>query len=199
MNAYFKSAVERYKKLLKNKESFLINPLSEVDCEIIIELKELLIKAGNNQAINILKEYKGQVKDTEIRDQLIQCNIDTKNKELEFFDEYGDDEEVDVKELKKRIKALQKALEDNKREFIVIQEDRIFAYLIFGYEKIDKSTFDYEEFQLVLNPTRIDATKIPLYANKTFTFYDKEKCDQTVELLDEVLQKTKVKIIKNGD
>jgi hypothetical protein len=52
---------------------------------------------------------------------------------------------------------------------------------------------------LVLNPTRIDATKIPLYANKTFTFYDEEKCDQTIELLDEVLQKTKVKIIKNGN
>lgn len=194
MNAYFKAAIERYKKLLKNKESFLINPLSEVDCEIIIELKELLIKAGNNQAINILKEYKGQVKDTEIRDQLIQCNIDTKNKELEDFIDF-DDEEFDIKELKKRLIVLQKELEDNKREFIVIDEDRIFAYLIFGYEKIDKSTFDYEEFQLVLNPTRIDATKIPLYANKTFTFYNEEECNKAICALDNILEKTKVKII----
>ena len=186
MNNYFKSAIERYNKLLdrkqKEKGGYLVNPISEADAEIIIELKELLKKAGNEQALAILKEYKGGVADTEILDNLRQCNIDTSDHRLEEYEEeFGDEEKIE-----KKIKE---------REFIVLNDSRIEARLIFGYEPKDLSTFDEEKYQIRLNPCNVDATKLPLYANYKLTFYNEEEFEKATKLLDEQMKQANIKFV----
>ena len=47
MNQFFKSASERFSKLKKSE--YLINPLSEIDAEIIGELSEILKKFNANR------------------------------------------------------------------------------------------------------------------------------------------------------
>ena len=73
MNHFFKSASERFSKLKKSE--YLINPLSEIDAEIIGELSEILKKFNANETVAILKQYK-ELKDSEIRDMLLQLNMD---------------------------------------------------------------------------------------------------------------------------
>lgn len=209
MNNYLKAAIERYKKLLPKdkKEGYLINPISEVDCEIIVELQELLKKHGNDEALSILREYKGQVKDSEIRDQLIQCNINTRDFSLdEAYDEIGeefdDEDEDDIKKLRKKIKELLEIINNNKRKFVIIQGQRFVTNLIFSYKKDDFSSIDKELYRLVINPVRDDLTKIPIYANTEFYFEDEEDCDHTIESIDVALEKADVEFInkkENGD
>jgi len=208
MNNYLKAAIERYKKLLpKNKQDgYLIHPISEVDCEIIVELQELLKKHGNEEALSILREYKGQVKDSEIRDQLIQCNINTRDVNLyEAYDDIEEDfedSENNIKALKKKIKNLLEVIKDNKRKFVIIQGQRFVTNLIFSYKKDDFSSIDKELYRLVINPVRDDLTKIPIYANTEFYFEDEEDCDHTIESIDVALEKADVEFInkkENGD
>ena len=190
MNDHFKAASKRYTGLLpKNKqtEGYLINPISEVDCEIIIELSQLLKKAGFNKALAILKEYKGTVKDVEIRDQLLQCNIDTKPQKLS-------------REAEEFIEDLTEGKERNRdRKFIVIDEHRFSSDLIYGYKIEDKTEGDSEQYDIVLNPCKDDATRLPLYANEAFTFYDYDKCIETVKLIDEQMKKSNVKFVDRED
>lgn len=188
MNQHFKAASKRYSDLLPNnkkEEGYLINPISTVDCEIIVELSELLKKAGFNKAVAILKEYKGQVKDSEIRDQLTQCNIDTKSKALK--EAYQDEDLIDEfsEEVKKKFK----------RDFIIIEDHRIEAAMIFGYKFKDMSKGEFEEYKVVLNPCRSDVTRLPLYANEEFTYYDYFECKKIMELIDNQLEQSNVKFV----
>lgn len=205
MNNYLKAAIERYKKLLpKNKqEGYLINPMSEVDCEIIVELQELLKKSGNNEAHSIMKEYKGQVKDSEIRDQLIQCNINTRDNDLfEAYDnieEDFEDGEDNIKTLKKKVKELLEVIKNNKRKFLIIKSYRFVTNLIFSYKKDDLSSIDKELYRLIINPVREDLTKIPIYANTEFYFDNEEECDEIIENIDIALQKANVEFVNKGE
>ena len=81
MNQYLKSASERYEN--KFKDEFLINPISNTDAEIVVEIIELFKKAGVNEAVEILKEYKLN-KDTEIRDSLLDLNTNFKSLKPSF-------------------------------------------------------------------------------------------------------------------
>jgi len=183
MNQHFKAASNRYKDLLpenKKESGYLINPISTVDCEIITELFELLKKAGFSKAVAILREYKGQVKDTEILDQLMQCNIDTKSKALkEAYEE-----------------ELEEGFEKKfKRDFIQIEGHRIEIAYIFGYFFKDNSDDDFEEYKIILNPCRSDATRIPLYANQEFVFYDFVECQKTIKTIDNYLEQSNIKFV----
>lgn len=206
MNSYLKAAHERYRKLLpanKQQDGYLVNPISEVDCEIIIELQQLLKKSGNSEALSVLKEYKGQVKDLDIRDQLIECNLNTKDESIEeAYEDIGEDfeeGEEGVSGLKKKIKELLQQIKENKRKFVIIKEDRFMANLIFAYKKVDLSSIDKESYKLIINPVREDLARIPAYANTEYFFDSEEECDKTIEIIDSALEKAEVKFVNKED
>ena len=122
MNKYLKSASERFEKI--KEKDYAISPMSEVDCEIVVELSQLLSKMGKKDVVEILKNYK-YLKDEEVRDQLLQCNIDEGGKAAEQGD-------TEVGKLLQQIDKLKEKLA-NKEKFIVLQDDKISSRMIFGY------------------------------------------------------------------
>lgn len=186
MNSYFKAAIERYNKLFSKKQKenggYLINPISEVDSEIIIELKELLKKAGFDQVTEALREYKGGIKDLDILDGLRQCNLDIKDKRLE--EEGG---EFNHKEETVRY-----------REFIELNGDKLDVHYIFGYHLKDLSDFNQEEYQIIINPIDIDLTTKPLFSNRKFTFLNGEEFKEAIYSLDKQLREAKIKFVNKG-
>lgn len=168
MNEYLKSASERYKKL--SPKRFIINPISEVDCEIMVEIRELLKKAGLREADVILKEYK-YLKDTEIRDQLMQCNINFR---------------ADEDSLNDLVKDTLKSGKENdelfKVYFLTIGEHNLFARYISGF--IVKEDYDENDNfigTIILNPVDESATKQPIYSNYKIVFRNEEKFENELQ------------------
>lgn len=197
MNKYLKSASNNFEKI--KQKDYLISPISEIDCEIIVEIVELFKKANISNVVEVLKNYKF-LKDEEIRDQLLDCNTNFKQYSVENdFDEDLDEDNPDSLKSKAHlintIKKLKELL-DKKIEFITINEDRINSHLIFGFTI--KEEYNEDECyvgKLILNPTDKLATKIPLYANYELTFYDEDKLQSTVEFLEKQLEKANIKFI----
>jgi len=197
MNKYLKSASENFEKL--KQKDYLISPISSTDGEIMTEIIELFKKCNQTGVVEILKQYKF-LKDEEIRDQLLDCNTNFKKQEIE--DLYEDLEEGDeggsTKSMKKLLKTIEKLKEmlARKTEFVIINEERIMANVIFGYRTSTKYDLnDNFEGKLILNPCDKNATKVPLYANHTFTFYNEEELNETIELLDKQLEKANIKFV----
>lgn len=190
MNKYLKSASENFEKL--KQRDYLISPISTTDGEIMTEIIELFKKLDKTDVVEVLKQYKF-LKDEEIRDQLLECNT---NFVREEFDEPEKGESNgSTKKLLKTIQKLKEMLE-NKTEFVVLNEERINAQLIYGYKT--EGEYDiHDNFigKLVLNPCDKNATKVPLYANHTLIFYSEEMLNETIELLDRQLEKAKVKFV----
>ena len=192
MNKYLKSASENFEKI--KPKDYLISPISSTDGEIMTEIIELFKKCNQTGVVEILKQYKF-LKDEEIRDQLLDCNTKFNRKELDKsireYQDLLDDEEGDpfVENLKK--------IADSKIDFVIIDNERIEARLIFGYRDKRGYNFDDDTFvgHLILNPCDKNATKVPLYANYTFTFYDEEELNETIELLDKQLEKANIKFV----
>jgi hypothetical protein len=68
--------------------------------------------------------------------------------------------------------------------------------LIYGYIPIrEYDRDDNFKGRIVLNPCDKNATKVPLYANHTFVFYDEEELNETIELLDKQLEKANIKFV----
>lgn len=191
MNKYLKSASENFEKL--KQKDYLISPISSTDGEIMTEIIELFKKCNQTGVVEILKQYKF-LKDEEIRDQLLECNTKFNRKELDKsireYQDLLDNEEGDpfMENLKK--------IADSKIDFIIINEERIQASIIFGYRTSTKYDLnDNFEGKLILNPCDKNATKVPLYANHTFTFYNEEELNETIELLDKQLEKVNIKFV----
>lgn len=191
MNKYLKSASENFEKL--KQKDYLISPISLTDGEIMTEIIELFKKCNQTGVVEILKQYKF-LKDEEIRDQLLDCNTKFNRKELDKsireYQDLLDDEEGDplIKKIAEKV--------DRKTEFVIINEERIAAYIIFGYRTSTKYDLnDKFEGKLILNPCDKNATKVPLYANHTFIFYDEEELNETIELLDRQLEKANIKFV----
>lgn len=191
MNKYLKSASENFEKI--KPKDYLISPISSTDGEIITEIIELFKKCNQTGVVEILKQYKF-LKDEEIREQLLECNTNFNRKELDKsikeYQDLLDDEEGDpfIENLKK--------IADSKIEFVIINEERIQASVIFGYRISTRYDLnDNFEGYLTLNPCDKNATKVPLYANHTFTFYDEEELNETIELLDKQLEKANIKFV----
>lgn len=186
MNKYLKSASDSFEKI--KQKDYLINPISILDCEIMTEIVELFKRGGYDDVVQVLKSYK-YLKDEEIRDQLIECNLDFNEEEFEEFDDIiGDTLEKRVKKLKEKF--------DDKIEFITLGSDRINSNLIFGFRADEQ--YDLEDRftgSLILNPTNVSATKIPLYANHILTFYDESEFEENVNLLERQLEKANIKFI----
>lgn len=191
MNKYLKSASENFEKI--KQRDYLISPISTTDGEIMTEIIELFKKCNQTGVVEILKQYKF-LKDEEIRDQLLDCNTKFNRKELDKsikeYQDLLDDEEGDpfIENLKK--------IADSKIEFVIINEERIQASVIFGYRISTRYDLnDNFEGYLTLNPCDKNATKVPLYANHIFTFYSEEELNETIELLDKQLEKANIKFV----
>ena len=176
MNKFLKSAAERFSQLTKSK-SYLINPLSEIDCEIIDEIKVILSKYEASEVIEILRNYK-EYKDEEIRDDLLQWNID--HPSIDSKSTYND-EQSDTK---------------SRKNFIRIQDDYINVNFIFGFRLIDHFVENEESYHIMLNPTPDDVTKIPLYSNHCIEFSDFESREKFVSNLKKVFKEFKINFIE---
>ena len=196
MNKYLKSASENFEKL--KQKDYLISPISSTDGEIMTEIIELFKKCNQTGVVEILKQYKF-LKDEEIRDQLLECNTNFKKQEIEDLDDdLEEGEEDSPKSMKKLLKTIEKLKEmlARKTEFVIVNEERIMANVIFGYRTDGGyDLLDNFEGKLILNPCDKNATKVPLYANHTFIFYSEEMLNETIELLDKQLEKANIKFV----
>jgi hypothetical protein len=164
-----------------------------MDGEIITELYELFKKADQKEVVEVLKQYKF-LKDEEIRDQLMECNLNFKKSEVDV-DENGK-QPPSMQKLLDTIKKL-KDLLAKKTEFIVLNGERIAAYTLYGYRSEREYDTDVVfKGRLILNPCDIIATKVPLYANHTFEFFDEKELDDTIDLLDSLLKRSSIKFVK---
>lgn len=154
MNQFLKKAVERY-----TFGDFKINPISEVDAEIIVELKEMLNKAGLKGANQILANYKF-LKDTEIRDALLQWNIDNP--------------------VKSKSELPEEKSAENKSYFLNIGGHLISPAQLYGIY------VDYEGLKIVLNPSTTERYNNP-YSNLSIPFDSEESIDEFVLNLKELL------------
>lgn len=165
MNKYLTSAVTRYKEMLYNSDSkaSLINPISEVDANVIEALTAIFQKVGLKQVFEILKNFKG-VKDIDILDSL---------KEV-----MSSKIEVEPPE--------------NRRSptFFIINSERIFYSNIFGYEPCERDANDSQSeevnkvYGIRLNPTPESVKRVPLYANHVIELSSLEDRNKILDRID---------------
>ena len=187
MNNYLKSASTQFEKL-KERE-YLIAPISATDGEIVTELMELFKKTDQKDVVEVLRQYKF-LKDEDIRDQLMVCNLNFKKKPVDEKQKSSADKMIaTIKKLKDLLKR--------KTEFIILNGERIAAYTLYGYRAEREYDTDVVfKGRLILNPCDIAATKVPLYANHTFEFFDEKELDDTIDLLDSLLKRSSIKFVK---
>ena len=179
MNVFFKSAVERFNKLKKEKE-FLIAPISQEDAEIIDELRVILKKSGRDDVCEILKTYK-EYKDSEIKDTLLQWNIDHVSLGLK-------------KLIDKTAEKLSDEVDEQERtwSFIEIGDLSLRSFDILGYERLEKR----DKYCIKLNPTPDHAKSIPLYANYIIEFESEDYRNKIIDNLTDFLESQGINTIK---
>ena len=161
MNKYFKSAVGRFNKLKKD-ESFLINPISEFDAEVITEIREVLNKLGATEVLDILKNYKG-IKDEEIRDRLMTFNVEHPSLGVaKLANKVAEQVADDIEN------------ENKKPVFFRLGDLHLKEYHFLGFELFEEIKSGDYLFGILLNPTPPLAKNIPLYANYKVIFNDEE-------------------------
>ena len=188
MNKFFRSAIERFSKL-KGEKEFLINPISEPDSEIIVELTQILKKAGLNEVNEILKSWK-ENKDIEIRDELLQYNIDHPHLGIKkLVDKIADkiSDEIDEEE-------------QPTPSYIKIQNIMLYERDLYGvesYDRYDKEKEDYI-FGIRLNPMPLEhkMKNVPLWADYNVEFTTEEERDTVLNNIEQFLQDKGFNIIE---
>lgn len=167
MNVYLDSAVKRYE--LGMKEDFLITPISRIDAEITVEVIEILKKLGDTGSVEILKKFKN-LKDEEIRDQLMQYNMDLSSKNL------GD-------------KLQEEGRKGRKRNFINIQGIRMELGYIHSWQKKDRynEVEKRMDFGVIINKVDADTDKILLESNIFIPFQYEINRNEYLVKLDSIL------------
>jgi flavodoxin len=178
LNKYLNSARERFSKI--SDKDYLIHPISEVDCEIFIELAQILKKAGLSEVIEIIKEYKG-IKDAEIRDTLLQWNIDHPTLGItklvnKIADKVSEDEEEDL---------------FTKPAFFEIGDILINQYNLHGvikYERFDDRQDDYV-YGIIINPMPegFNMKSVPIFANHKIEYSEESNRNEALKKLSEFL------------
>lgn len=176
MNKYLNSAKERFCKI--SDKDYLIHPISEIDCEIFIELAQIIKKAGLSEVIEIIKEYKG-IKDAEIRDDLLQWNIDHPT--------------LGIAKLINKIvdKATEEEEEIKPPAFLQIGDIRVHQYDLRGierYERFDEKREDYI-YGIIINPMPegFNMKSIPMFANHKIEYSDEQNRNEVLKKLSEFL------------
>lgn len=177
MNKYLKSAVERYQSYIEKLKpgGFLINPISKIDVEIFEEIRIILTKLFQNDVVEILKNYK-EFKDEEVRDSLLQWNIDNPS-----FEKGKDSREKD------------------KPVFFELNGLFLREYHLIGIELFEQVSTEepYEvEFCIKLNPTPEEASKIPFYSNYIVKYRDEEEREEVIDRLKSYLNERNFSIVR---
>lgn len=169
MKSHLKSAIDRFKKS-KGKEEYLINPISEIDAEIIVEISQIFKKLNRNDLFTIIDNWKYN-KDTETRDDLLQWNID--NSML------VKGEEVDVNP------DLTELLPPS--DIMKFNDEYIELRFIYNFDKIDDWDYDNSKpiYGIKFNEVPADVTKTPYMGNKKIFFYDIDERDREYNRLED--------------
>jgi len=182
MNKFLKSASQRYCKLKESKD-FIINPISEIDAEIIVEIGEIFKKQGLVDLAEILKSYK-ELKDEEIRDQLMQWNIDHPNGKNNKINNFID-------------KVIDEVIEEQKLPpFIQINNLRMKLCHLLGlelYERIDEE--ENYKWGIIINPTPEHTKQIPLYSNFKVEWFTEKDRNNVLYKLESVCQEQGIDFI----
>lgn len=171
MNKYQKSAAERFDKIV-NKD-FFINPMSTVDNEIMIEIGQILKKAGVDEVFQILQSYK-EVKDSDVLEQLMNWNLDNpkfRNKK-------------NVEDVKGAIQDILNPVPVKFPPFLQIGDLALKIYDLHGFRLCER--FDHEgneKYGIIINPTPDHAKQIPLYANYNVEWYSEENRTKVLDKL----------------
>ena len=193
MNKYFRSAVDRYNKM-KDKD-YLIHPISNEDSEIITELKVILDKVGLSDVKAILDDYKFK-KDEEVRDDLLQWNIDhPKKPKGKEKGEEGGNEGLDF------LKTL--LGEEKKPPYLKIGDLMLRPFHIIATQKFEDYNEDTNEYYygLILNPMPkgADLKNVPIFANEHLLFETEENRNNTLQRLEQFLGDNGIEVINLED
>lgn len=156
MNQHLEAAYKRDTR----KKIFLINPISKVDAEIIFELSISLGRVGlkGEQLKSIIENYKF-LKDTDIRDSLLQFNIDNPLLPAEVEEE-----------------------DDNKRRFVDFDGEIVEQRLIKTVGKDSYYNFENKkmEYFIIINK---DLEEKYMLTNGTFKYSSEELRDKKLNEL----------------
>jgi hypothetical protein len=168
MKNYLKSAVDRFKNS-KGKEEYLINPVSEVDAEIIIEIIEAFKKLGRTDISSILDGWKYH-KDKVIQEYMMQWNIDNP---LQADDQENSDKNQHIPSI----------FDIKPRPVIKIRDEMIDIGYVHHYNKIEEWVEKERMgmYGIILNETPSEAKRVPIYANKKIFFYNVEERDEVYD------------------
>lgn len=165
-----KAANERFEKL-KGSNDFLINPISKIDSEIIIELTQILNKSGRDDVTEILKKYKFE-KDETILDSLMQWNIDNP---------IGSEQNEEGDLPKKELAFLPPLIHIGD---IVMKSFQLTCYRLI--DELDENSGDYY-YGIILNPIPdgYPIKSVPYFANEKVFFESEEKRNKVLENIKE--------------
>lgn len=170
----------------------MISPISEQDSEIIVELIQILKKAGLNEVNEILKSWK-EVKDLEIAENLMQWNIDHPH--------------LGIKKLVDKV--ADKLLNEEDEEepsppaFIKIQNIMLYERDLIGvesYDRFDEGWKDYI-FGIKLNPMPLEhkMNRVPMWADYKIEFITEEERNIVLGNIERFLQDKGFDIIEMGN
>ena len=167
MKIHLKKSVESYDKI--KDRYYLINPVSEVDAEIFVEIMQIFKKLGRSDLTSILDQWK-YIKDSELRDQLLQWNIDNQ-------------ESLNSKNKDSVVNPLQELIEDKSRVFLNINGFNYDGDNIFNFGEIDEWDFDLvcPKYGIILNEVPPETKRVPMYANKKIFFGSEVERDRILE------------------
>jgi hypothetical protein len=167
MKIHLKKATEVFESL--QDKNYLIHPISEIDAEIIVEIMEIFKKLGKSDLSAILDQWKYK-KDVEIRDDLLQWNIDNGS----------------IAGVQNSQSPLEQFI-NTPEHYITIENYNYSLNDIFGYGLIEEwnYTTNQPKYGIILNEIPTELKKVPLYANKKIFFEFRRDRDETYQLLDE--------------
>lgn len=162
MNPYLESAVKRYEQ----QDNVFINPISEIDAQIISQVMIVLDKYDNKVLKAILDNYK-YLKDNDIHDLIEEWNEN--NPIIANTEEDGSDNQF-------------------KRKFIDFESGTLEVWLVKSADKDDYYNFNKTrmEYRIVINkgfPENV------AFADKTYSFSTPELRDEKLQVLKENIGK----------
>lgn len=161
-----KKSIGEHSSIFKDR---LINPISEVDFNIIKEIREIFKKLKYNEIVAVLDGYK-YYKDEEIYEKLLEWNTNYRPSSLK---------QNDIKDKRSGKGSV----------YVRINDWRFDINDIFSYDKYDTYISEENTFMygIYLNETPLEAKQIPLYANKCVFFYSEEERDNVYDMFDTYL------------
>lgn len=181
MKEHLKSASARYKQDLAK-----INPISDIDAEIITEISQALLKIGENKLKSVVDQWKF-LKDEDVRDLLLDWHLNTKDKRL--IDSGDIDGELVTNDPKSGEGKGKKDESFFIRPFIDFQGSMLEAYNIKSFTK--GMRYDHDDSRLVWEIMVNKDMKMDFpYTNQTFSFYTEKAREDAWGSLKEMLEKT---------